>query len=148
MSSKAEVTARIVELMQLVIASSVMTNERIARSFGLNVVDLQALGFISRSPRPLTAGEVSQQTELPTSTTTRVLDRLERGGFIERATDPNDRRRVVVRARPEALATAGEGEEGGPYAGILDGMQRLHERFSGDELEIVARYLDELRNVR
>ena len=32
MSTKAEVTRRIVELLQLVIASSVMTNERIARS--------------------------------------------------------------------------------------------------------------------
>ena len=40
MSSRAEVTARIVELVQLVIASSVMTNERISRSLGLNVVDM------------------------------------------------------------------------------------------------------------
>ncbi|HET8780279.1 MAG TPA: helix-turn-helix domain-containing protein, partial [Agromyces sp.] len=78
MSSKSKVTARIVELLQLVIASSVMSNERIARSMGLNVVDLQALGFIARHEGPMTAGEVSQQTELPTSTTTRVLDRLER----------------------------------------------------------------------
>ena len=48
MSSKAEVTGRIVQLVQLVIASSVMTNERIARSLGLNVVDMQAFGFIQR----------------------------------------------------------------------------------------------------
>src|SRR4030095_15357904 len=104
MSSKAEVTGRIVELLQLVIASSVMTNERIARSLGLNVVDLQALGFIARNGAPMTAGEVSQATELPTSTTTRVLDRLEKQGFIERTTDPNDRRRVVVQVRPDAVA--------------------------------------------
>lgn len=148
MSSKAETTARIVELLQLVIASSVMTNERIARSLGLNVVDLQALGFIARSTHPMTAGEVSQQTELPTSTTTRVLDRLEKGGFIERSTDPNDRRRVVVRARPEALGAAGSGGEHDPYAGILEGMRRLHERFTVAELDVVARYLDELREVR
>ena len=76
MSSKAEVTGRIAGLMQLVIASSVMTNERIARSLGLNVVDFQAFGYIARNGAPMTAGEVSQQTELPTSTTTRVLDRL------------------------------------------------------------------------
>jgi DNA-binding MarR family transcriptional regulator len=148
MSSKADVTARIVELVQLVIASSVMTNERIARSLGLNVVDLQALGFIARSTHPMTAGEVSQQTGLPTSTTTRVLDRLEQGGFIERSTDPNDRRRVVVRALPEALGAAGGGGEDDPYAEVLDGMRRLHERFTVAELEIVARYLDELREVR
>ena len=103
MSSKAEVTERIVELVQLVIASSVMTNERIARSLGLNVVDMQAFGFIARHGAPMTAGEVSQQTELPTSTTTRVLDRLEKHGLIERSDRPDDRRRVVVRALPEAF---------------------------------------------
>lgn len=148
MSSKSKVTARIVELLQLVIASSVMSNERIARSMGLNVVDLQALGFIARHDGPMTAGEVSQQTELPTSTTTRVLDRLERQGFIERSTDPNDRRRVVVRVRPEAVGGAGEGGEDDPYAGILAGMRRVHEEFTVDELEVVARYLDAVKDLR
>jgi len=147
MSSKAEVTGRIVGLMQLVIASSVMTNERIARSLGLNVVDMQALGYIARGG-PMTAGEVSQQTELPTSTTTRVLDRLEKQGFIERSTDPNDRRRVVVRARPEMLAGAGRGGQDDPYASILAGMRRVHEGFTVDELEVVARYLDAMKDVR
>jgi DNA-binding MarR family transcriptional regulator len=148
MSSKAEVTGRIVELLQLVIASSVMTNERIAHSLGLNVVDLQALGFIARNGSPMTAGEVSQQTELPTSTTTRVLDRLEKGGFIERSTDPNDRRRVVVRVRPGVLDGAGRGGDGDPYAAILTGMARVHEGFSVEELEVVARYLDAVKDVR
>ncbi|WP_173922780.1 MarR family winged helix-turn-helix transcriptional regulator [Agromyces sp. Marseille-P2726] len=148
MSSKSKVTERIVDLLQLVIASSVMSNERIARSMGLNVVDLQALGFIARNDGGMTAGEVSQQTELPTSTTTRVLDRLERQGFIERSTDPNDRRRVVVRVRPDAVRGAGEGGEDDPYADILAGMKRIHEGFSVDELEVVARYLDALKDLR
>ncbi|WP_448002614.1 MarR family winged helix-turn-helix transcriptional regulator [Agromyces bauzanensis] len=148
MSSKAEVTGRIVDLLQLVIASSVMTNERIARAMGLNVVDLQALGFIARNGAPMTAGEVSHQTELPTSTTTRVLDRLEKQGYIERMTDPNDRRRVVVRVRPEAAAGVGQGGEDDPYGTIVQGMQRVHERFTVDELEVVARYLDAVKDVR
>jgi DNA-binding MarR family transcriptional regulator len=148
MSSRAEVTDRIVALVQLVIASSVMTNERIARSLGLNVVDMQALGFIQRHGRPMTAGEVSQQTELPTSTTTRVLDRLERHGLIERTNDPADRRRVVVRALPDAFAAAGRGGPDDPYGDILAGMMRLHEQFTVEELEIVARYLDGLKDVR
>lgn len=148
MSSKAEVTERIVELIQLVIASSVMTNERIARSLGLNVVDLQALGFIARNGGPMTAGEVSQRTELPTSTTTRVLDRLEKQGFIDRTTDANDRRRVVVRARPELLASAGRGGPDDPYDGILTGMRRVHQDFSVEELEVVARYLDAVKDLR
>lgn len=148
MSSRSEVSARIVELMQLVIASSVMTNERIARSMGLNVVDLQALGFIARHGAPLTAGEVSQQTELPTSTTTRVLDRLEKHGLIERSVDPGDRRRVVVQLRPGALEGTGRGGADDPYASIVDGMQRVLDGFTVDELEVVARYLDAAKDVR
>ncbi|MBM7503262.1 MarR family winged helix-turn-helix transcriptional regulator [Agromyces aurantiacus] len=148
MSTRAEVTERIMGLLQLVIASSVMTNERIARSIGLNVVDLQALGFIARHGAPMTAGEISRVTELPTSTTTRVLDRLEKQGLIVRSADPADRRRVVVQLRPGALPGTGRGGEGDPYAGIVDGMARVHERFTVDELEVVARYLDAIKDVR
>ena len=147
MSSKAEITERILELLQLVIASSVMTNERIARSLGLNVVDLQALGYIARGG-PMTAGEVSQITELHTSTTTRVLDRLEKQGFIERSTDPRDRRRVVVGIRPEVLDGAGGGGDEDPYGSIVAGMRRVHEGFTVEELEVVARYLDTVKDVR
>ena len=147
-STRDELTARISSVMQLVIASSVMTNERIARSMGLNVVDLQALGYIARSESGMTAGEVSQVTELPTSTTTRVLDRLEKQGFIEREHDPADRRRIIVRARADALGSAGSGSDDDPYASIMEGMRRLHEGFSVAELETVARYLEAVVEVR
>lgn len=148
MSSKDVVTRRILDLMQLVIASSVMTNERIARSMGLNVVDLQALGFIVRHGAPMTAGEVSQQTALPTSTTTRVLDRLERAGFIERSPDPSDRRRVVVQPVADALSGLGKGGEADAYAAIMSAMRDVHEGFTVAELEVVARYLDKVKDVR
>ena len=32
--------------------------------------------------------------------------------------------------------------------GILEGMQRVHEQFTAAELEVVARYLDALKDVR
>jgi DNA-binding MarR family transcriptional regulator len=147
MSSKAEVTERIMQLMQLVIASSVMTNERIARSLGSNVVDLQALGYIARGG-PMTAGDVSQITELPTSTTTRVLDRLEKQGFIERSRDPRDRRRVIVSVRPGVVDAAGGGGDEDPYGPIVAGMRRVHEGFTVEELEVVARYLDTVKDLR
>ena len=35
-----------------------------------------------------------------------------------------------------------------PYAGILAGMRRVHEGFTVDELEVVARYLDALKDLR
>jgi len=120
-----------------VIADAVLTNERIARGVGLNVVDLQTFGILLDTGRPLTAGEISARTELPTSTTTRVIDRLEKGGFVRRTSDPSDRRKVVVEALPERLAVLQN-----PYADIVDDLRLLHAGFSTAELEVVARYLE------
>lgn len=140
MSSKADVTQRLLDHIQVFIGESVLTNERIARSLGLSVVDLQAFGVIVRAAHPLTAGELSQRTELPTSSTTRVIDRLERGGFIRREADPTDRRRVVLHPQPDAYSRLASGDQGDPYAEIVAQMKRVHEKFTPDELETVARY--------
>ncbi|ALX66107.1 MarR family winged helix-turn-helix transcriptional regulator [Microbacterium sp. XT11] len=142
MSSKADVTRRLLDLMQVFIADAVLTNERIARSLGLSVVDLQAFGVLVRAGRPLTAGELSQRTELPTSTTTRVIDRLEREGFLQRAADPADRRRVVLHPRPDAFERFASGEQGDPYADVTAQVERAHEQFTVAELETVARYFE------
>jgi DNA-binding MarR family transcriptional regulator len=132
-----DITDRIASAMRTVIANAVLTNERIARGVGLNVVDLQTFGIILESGRPVTAGELSSRTELPTSTTTRVIDRLEKIGFVRRTSDPADRRKVVVEAIPERLADFQDA-----YAPIVEGLRRLHEGFEPAELEIIARYLE------
>lgn len=132
-----DVTDRIAAAMRSVIADAVLTNERIARGVGLNVVDLQTFGIILGSGRPMTAGEISARTELPTSTTTRVIDRLEKVGFVRRTSDPDDRRKVVVQAIPERLAAFQDA-----YAPIVEGMRQLHTGFDAAELEVVARYLE------
>lgn len=137
MSSRDELTSRIAEGMQRVIAQSVLTNERIARGIGLNVVDTQTLGIINSSPTPMTAGEVSAATELPTSTTTRVLDRLEEKELIARSPDPSDRRKVVITAQPKIYEVMGDA-----YGTILEELAALHETFTVAELEVVARYLE------
>ena len=137
MSSRDELTSRIAEGMQRVIAQSVLTNERIARTIGLTVIDTQTLGIINQSPTPMTAGEVSAATELPTSTTTRVLDRLEQKGLIARSPDPTDRRKVVITAQPKIYEVMGDA-----YGKILEELAALHETFTVAELEVVARYLE------
>lgn len=145
MIDKDEITTRILELTQLVIANSVLTNERIAHDFGIHLVDLQTLGFVARSDAPITAGEISVQTALPTSTTTRVLDRLEKRGLIERRADPHDRRRVVVHMRQENLRAS---DGGNPWAAITAQVSQIHDSFTVEELGVVARYLDQLKDVR
>ena len=140
MSSRDEQTARIALAMRDVIAHAVLTNERIARSIGINVVDLQTVGVILRIGAT-TPSELAKRTGLPSSTVTRVLDRLEARGYIRRAPDPDDRRRIVVEGLPEKLFDPNRPD---PYAEITDGMRRLHENFTPEDLDVVARYLDAL----
>jgi DNA-binding MarR family transcriptional regulator len=137
-ASRDELTARIADAMRDVISDAVLTNERIARGYGINVVDLQTLGVIMREQRGLTPGEISQLTDQPTSTVTRVLDRLENAGFVHRAPDPSDRRRTMIHPDAERLLSADDN----PYAAVMEGLVRLHAGFSPDELEVVARYLE------
>ena len=85
LSTRKQVGEQIAEAMQEVISSAVLTNERIARSFGLNVVDFQTYGVLLRHDEPMTPGQLSRLTELPSSTTTRVLDRLESKGMHSRS---------------------------------------------------------------
>lgn len=140
-SKKAATTARILDEFQELIAGSVMTNERIAHSLGVSVVDWQAFSLIARSETPLTAGEISTRTRLPTSTTTRVLDRLAQRDLIERIPDPADRRRVVVRPGAEVMARFTSDCDDNPYTAIKNAMHDVHQGFTLDELQIVERYL-------
>ena len=141
MSSKGAATTRIMDQFQELIAGSVLNNERIARSLGLSVVDWQAFGVIARAKQSLTAGEISSLTRLPTSTTTRVLDRLEHQGFVNRQADQADRRRIVIRARPEVMERFTSDNEDNPYTEIKESMQDIHSEFTLEELLVVERYL-------
>ena len=53
---------------------------------------------------PMAAGAVGARMHITSGTMTSVLDTLERNGYIERLTDPDDRRRVLVDVTPEAQA--------------------------------------------
>ena len=129
--------------MQEVIASAVLTNERIARHAGLNVVDFQTYGVLVRQGGPMTPGQLAQVTELPSSTTTRVLDRLEAKGLVRREPDPSDRRKTWVHAVPLDIP-----EIGAAYDAILHQMDQVHAGFTVAELTVVTRYLDAIKNVR
>jgi DNA-binding MarR family transcriptional regulator len=143
LSTRKRLGAQIADVMQELIASAVLTNERIARSIGLNVVDFQTYGVLVRAGEPMTPGQVAQATELPSSTTTRVLDRLEAKGLVERRPDSGDRRKTWVHANPfdDPRVTAAYGE-------ILRQMDEVHAGFTVAELQTVLRYLDAIKNVR
>lgn len=76
---------------------------------GLALIEFEVLLRLSRSPEgQLRMTDLSTQTTLTTSGVTRVVDRLERDGLVQRTACPSDRRSsytVITRAGRERLAS-------------------------------------------
>ncbi|MEU3843441.1 MarR family transcriptional regulator [Streptomyces sp. NPDC028635] len=66
-----------------------------ARACDLGATDLYALNILQLSG-PMSPGRLAERTGLTTGPTTRLIDRLEQAGYVRRAPDPGDRRKVVV----------------------------------------------------
>lgn len=81
-----------------------------AEAAGLNATDYFALNLLDLTG-PQTSGELARWTGLTTGATTRLIDRLEKGGHVRRVLDPADRRKVMVEMAkpPESVDRAIEG---------------------------------------
>ena len=58
--------------------------------------------------QPITNGRIAEIEHVRPPTTTRIVDTLERAGFVERTPDPDDRRCIRVTVTPEGHAYADE----------------------------------------
>ena len=75
-----------------------------AKAVGLGATDLYALNTLELAGA-MTPGRLGARTGLTTGPTTRLIDRLEEAGYVRRAADPDDRRKVIVEpvGRPAEL---------------------------------------------
>lgn len=80
-------------------------DDAVGRALGLNPTDLRGLDWLVDGPK--SAGEISVGTGLSSAATTDLIDRLERKGFVRRARDDVDRRRVLVEMTDEGRERVG-----------------------------------------
>lgn len=115
--------------------SSVLFRNAIARKLGLNIADYECLSLISikgvSSPT-----ELSRYTGLTTGSTTAMLDRLEKAGFIRRKPNPEDRRGVLIEITKKWMTTARP-----MVAGVQKAHRELIASYSDEELETIADFL-------
>src|SRR5438874_11291640 len=78
-------------------AQLTVLNHSVGSRLDLKATDLECLDLITRHG-PLSPSALARHAGLHPATLTGILDRLERGGWIERGRDPADRRGVVVQA--------------------------------------------------
>ncbi|NNH70231.1 MarR family transcriptional regulator [Nocardia uniformis] len=90
------------------------------KQYGLSGLDLNALMRLTRSPgRKLRMTDLAAQTGLSTSGVTRLVDRLERNGFVRREAAPGDRRSFYA-----VLTAAGATRVARVLPAYLDGVEQ------------------------
>jgi len=111
----------------------------LAERLGLGASDWKTLGLLE-SHGAMTAGELAAHTGLAPASVTGILDRLERGGWGHRRRDPEDGRRVVVTLDETVVAE----RVGACFSGLQRRLAALYERYSDDQLEFLAGFMEEI----
>jgi DNA-binding MarR family transcriptional regulator len=112
-----------------------LLGHQVGAELQLKDVDFDCLELITRHG-PLSPSAVARRTGLHAATVTGILDRLERNGWVARERDTVDRRGVVVRALRDRSREVFQ-----QFAGMNSAMDRLCDRYSDTELELITDFL-------
>jgi DNA-binding MarR family transcriptional regulator len=114
--------------------AAVRLNIAIAHQQGMPLTDLQCMGLLAEMPS--TPSDLAARLGLTTGAMTKVLDRLERSGYVARSADPADRRRITISADSARLADLAEA-----YAPMGERISRHLAGYSTAELEAVLKFM-------
>jgi|SRR5579859_7506255 len=101
--------AGVVDLLRAYLDAVALTEALQARVWEeaeLTLTQVRVLRKLGREPMPL--GQLGASMQLAPPSVTRLVDRLERRGLIERIRDDDDRRRVVARLTEEGRRVSGD----------------------------------------
>jgi DNA-binding MarR family transcriptional regulator len=118
------------------LAAYVLFNQAVADHLGLHPTDVQALSLLTAAPGPVTVKQLADMTGLTTGSATRLVDRLQRGGYVIRTPDEQDRRRVLVAPVPERIA-----QLTAVWDDLGEGWQELLDYHTDEELEVITRHM-------
>jgi DNA-binding MarR family transcriptional regulator len=125
----------IVDSMRELAVQMTVLNVRAGERLGLRDVDLKALDILMRGGAA-TASALGRRLGMHPATMTGILDRLEKGGWIVRERDPDDRRAVRVRAAHPKV-----GEVVQLFMGINAEMNGVFERYDQHQLETLIDFI-------
>jgi DNA-binding MarR family transcriptional regulator len=114
--------------------------------FGLRFVDYSVLRILQLNGKPyeMTPTELTELVLRSSGGMTQILDRLQSAGYVERASDQADRRKVVVRLTPAGVKMANKANTF--YAGERNRLLSVLEPQEVAQIDgAVRRLLDVLR---
>jgi len=115
----------------------------IAERIGLSATEFECCSLIQEHG-PFTAGELARHCRLTTGGMTGMIDRLQKAGFARREPDPNDRRRVQVRAVYNRAASKKVIAMYKPLQKIFDD---IHAAYTPEQLDFLVDYNRKLLNM-
>jgi len=77
----------------------------VARAHDVSLAEMKAIAHI-QAEGELTPRQLGERLSLSSGAVTALVDRLERGGWVERTPHPSDRRSVVVRMSEQSMEAA------------------------------------------
>ncbi|HLF77016.1 MAG TPA: MarR family transcriptional regulator [Dehalococcoidia bacterium] len=116
-------------------------SQAVAERVRMHSTDIETMDLINVLGL-MTAGELSERTGLTSGATTRLIDRLERAGFVRRRQDPADRRRVIIEPVEENL-----GELGALFEPLVTRLNELWSTYSQEQLETVLDFIKRTNQV-
>ncbi|WID96087.1 MarR family transcriptional regulator [Bosea vestrisii] len=117
-------------------AASALHSQAVAKRVGLAPVDLECLDMILLAG-PVTAGQIMEHTKLTSGAVTGLIDRLAKKGYVERAIDPQDRRKVIVRILPEAIQPIQD-----LFVPMAERSAAIMAQYSVEELDLIAGFVE------
>lgn len=115
--------------------ASLQMHETIARKAGFSSTDHKYLGFFLQKGN-LTAGELSELTELTTGAVTGLIDRFEKKKLVKRQFDKTDRRKVIIVPNKDKIMALFEPF----YKAFQDETDKLIATYSDKEIAIIESY--------
>jgi len=112
-----------------------LLNHQVSARVEMKDIDLDCLDLLAQHGA-MSPSALARRTGLHPATITGILDRLERGGWIARARDENDRRAVVIeplRARNSELY--------GLYSGMNGSLDAIIADYDEAQLALLADFL-------
>jgi len=130
----AEATALVREL-HLYSTHNALFSDAVAQRLGINSTDMECVDLLHLFG-PMTPSQMAQITGLTTGAITRLVDRLERGGWVRRVPDLRDRRRVTI----EPLHQTRNSPAWAFFEPMAMRMAQLVGEYDGEQLALVTEF--------
>jgi len=131
---------QIIEAMPDWVNTMIHLNGLIADRMNVVPADFQCLHTVVHDG-PTTAGHIALRVALTPGSVSRAIDRLEAANCVRRIPDPSDRRRTLIEATPDGLATITR-----YYAGMTARTEEYLSGLSHNDLHAVLRFINASRD--